>query len=373
MKKVLILYAEAGHGHMASAKAISEALQEKDPVVIVKLVNVLDFADPVYRKVFVDGYHYISEKRPSFWKMLYKSFNRKAAHKLPTLISRISVEKKFINFIKDFSPDFIVSTHPLPMLLVSDSKEKNLIDITSSLVVTDFGCHSFWVNEEVNFYFVATDEVGKCLAGFGVSQDKVIATGIPIALKFSQKFNKQDVLRKLNLNPTKKTILIAGGQFNYADIKQVVYGLKEKNSQQVQFIIVAGRHQELAKALNKDSLKNDPDVRAFGFIDNMEELMAASDLIFSKAGGLTVSESMAMQLPLVIHKIIPGQEEDNARYLVEQEAAIKVSGVKNIIKEVSELLADEKKLAEMKKAAAYVGRPNAAREVASFILKQLSS
>lgn len=371
MKKILILYAEAGHGHMASAKAIAESLEEKSPAVEVKVVNVLDFADPVYRKVFVDGYHYVSEKRPSFWKMLYKTFNNKNSQRLPTLVSRMSVEKKFINFVKDFNPDFIVSTHPLPMLLVSDSKDKHLIDITSSLVVTDFGCHRFWVNKEVNYYFVATDKVKDCLAGYDVSPEKVLITGIPIALKFSKKFDKPEILEKLGFDKNKKTLLIVGGQFNYQDIKKVVLGLKEKNPNQVQFIIVAGRHKELERALTNDGLKDEPDVKTFGFIDNMEELMAASDLIFSKAGGLTVSESVAMKLPLVLHKVIPGQEEDNARYLVEQEAAIKVSGVKSIIKEVSELLADEKRLTEMKKAAEFVGRSNAAREVASFILSKL--
>src|SRR3989344_5119369 len=189
-KKVLVVYATGGMGHVTAAQATTKAFEAKYPEVEVKTVDVLDYANFFYKKIFVDGYNWVSARRPDLWGRLYRKFNNKAKQKFPTLISRWAIEKRFIKFVKEFKPDFIVSTHPLPMILISHSKEQNVVDIYSSMVVTDFGCHSFWVDEEVNYYFVATEDVKMCLQGYGVDPDKVIVTGIPIQLKFSKKINK---------------------------------------------------------------------------------------------------------------------------------------------------------------------------------------
>ena len=114
-KKVLVVYATGGMGHVTAAKAVVQAFSEKYPEVKVKNVDVLDYSDPIYKKVFVGGYNWVSSNKPGVWGKLYRIFNKPASQKLPTLISRIAVEKKFINFVKSYNPDFIVSTHPLRM------------------------------------------------------------------------------------------------------------------------------------------------------------------------------------------------------------------------------------------------------------------
>ena len=303
---------------------------------------------------------------------MYRIFNKPASQKLPTLISRIAVEKKFINFVKSYNPDFIVSTHPLPMILVSHSKEKDLIDLQSSMVVTDFGCHSFWVDPGVNFYFCATDVVAKCLVGYGADPTKMVVTGIPIHTKFATILNKQATVKKLKLDPKLKTVLIVGGQFDFAALQKVVGGIKKQNEGKVQFLLVAGRDKELEIALNGSDLGKDKNINVYGFVDNMEEMMSAADLIFSKAGGLTVSECLAKGLPMVINKVIPGQEEDNVNYLVDKGAAVKADDFDGIISAVNDLLDNPEKLKKMQQVAKSIGHPNSATDLADFVMKQIS-
>ena len=248
-KKVLIVYATGGMGHVMAARAIEQAFKAKYPAVEIQNVDVIDYANKLYKKIFVDGYDYVSAKKPELWGWLYKSYNNKSRQKLPMVLSQLAIEGRFIPFVKKFNPDFIVSTHPLPMILISASKRKDVIDINSSIVVTDFGCHSFWVDKEVNYYFVATEEVKKCLNTYDVDLNKIIVTGIPIELKFAETLDREKLVKKLNLNPNLFTLLIVGGQFNFINMKKIIDGIHHQNRGKIQLLIVAGRDKDLKEAL----------------------------------------------------------------------------------------------------------------------------
>jgi len=370
-KKVLIVYATGGMGHVTAAKAVEQAFKEKYPEVEVKNVDVIDYAMKLYKKVFVDGYNYVSAKTPELWGWLYKTFNKKSSQKLPTALSKLAIEGNFIPFVKEFNPDFIVSTHPLPMMLVSASKRKEVIDIYSSMVVTDFGCHSFWVDPQVNYYFNATEDVGKCLQNYGAKAEKMIATGIPIQLKFSKKLDKTALQKKLGLDPNLFTLLVVGGQFTFSALQKVIKNIEKENSGKVQYLVVAGRDKELKNAIESSDLEKQSHTKVFGFVDNMEELMTVSDVIFSKAGGLTVSECMAKGLPMIINKVIPGQEEDNVNYLNSKGAAVRVNNFSEVAKAINSLVNDPDKVFKMKEVAKTIGKPNSATDLADFIMSKI--
>ena len=372
-KKVLIVYATGGMGHVNAAKAVEEAFKDKYPGVEVKNVDVIDYANKLYRKVFVDGYNYVSAKKPELWGWLYRKFNNKSNQKLPTALSQLAIEGNSIPSIQKFNPDFIVSTHPLPMVLISHSKKKDVIDIYSSMVVTDFGCHSFWVDPEVNYYFTATKDVAKCLQDYGVKPNQEVVTGIPIQLKFSKQLDKAELVKKFGLKPGLPTILIVGGQFSFSALKKIIDGVFKKHGDKVQLLIVAGRDNDLKEALEKSNLHENQNIKIFGFVDNMQELMTVSDLIFSKAGGLTVSECMAKGLPMIINKVIPGQEEDNVNYLVSKGAAIKANDFEGIVVGVNDLLANPGNIEKMKAAARQIGRPNSTMDLVDFVYKEINA
>lgn len=372
VKKVLVLYAEAGQGHAVSAQSIKQAFNAKYPQVKVKEVNVIDYANKLYQKTFVKGYEKVSGKMPAVWGFLYKHYDSHSRQRFLQFVSKLALESKLIPLIKDFNPDIIIATHFLPIKLISFSKQQDLIQIPSAVVVTDFGCHSFWVDDEVNYYFVATPGVGKCLQKYGVNPNQIFVTGIPINLKFSKKLSKSKLITKLGLKIGKTTVLIVGGQFNFSALSQIINGVLKKHLDGVQFLVVAGRDKTLAQAIKNSSLDKNPNVKVFGFVDNMEELMTVADLVFSKAGGLTVSECLAKGLPLVINKVIPGQEEDNVNYLTSKSAAIKAENFDGIIKAVNDLLANSQKLNQMKKVAKEIGRPNSATDLVDFVVSKIS-
>ena len=370
-KKVLIVYATGGMGHVSAAKAIAEAFQKNFSEVEIKNVDILDFGNSWFRVVFVDGYNYISAKFPKMWGWLYRRYNDKSRQDLPTTIAYKLISKRFISYIENFKPDFIISTHPLPMLLASRSKARHIISITSSMVVTDFGCHSFWVDPQVNYYFTATPEVGMCLQNHGARPEQIIVTGIPIQSKFAKIHQREELLKKFSLRLDVSTVLIVGGQFAYETLERILRGIESVHGKNVQFIIVAGRDKSLKEALEKSNLDTNNHIKVFGFVDNMDELMTVSDIIFSKAGGLTVSECMAKGLPMVINRVIPGQEEDNVVYLSSKGAAVHVDSAGGIIQAVNDLIGNPEKIKAMKKSAQAIGRPNSAYDLAKFVYEKI--
>ena len=371
-KKVLIVYATGGMGHVTAARAIEDAFKNYYPEIEVSNIDVIDYANGLYKKIFVDGYNYVSAKKPQLWGWLYEKFNDPSKQKLPTVLSRLAIEGHFIPYVKKFKPDFIVSTHPLPMRLISHSKEQHIIDIYSSMVVTDFGCHSFWVDKEVNYYFVATQDVANCLENYGVKPDQAVVTGIPIESKFSKELDRPALRQQFGLDPNLFTVLIVGGQFGFESLQKVIDSVEERHAGKVQFMVVAGRDQELKAAIEASKLGQKSNTKVFGFVKNMEELMTVSDVIFSKAGGLTVSECMAKGLPMIINKVIPGQEEDNVSFLVGQGSAVRVKDFGEVGGVVSELISNPEKIVKMRQAAKNIGKPNSAKTLADFVIKKIA-
>ena len=371
-KKVLIVYASAGMGHVKAAFSIAEAFAASHPELIVKNLDILKHVRYLWLKIFREGYHYVSAKKPGVWGRFYFHANKKSVQWLLYFLARTAVKSSFFKIVNDFNPDFFIVTHPLPVKLLDRNKEGLIHKMPLVTVITDYGCHSYWLSDAVNYYFVAADVVRYCLKDYGIENNKIVVSGIPIEPKFSRKLDRRELAKKFKINPDLFTILIVGGQFDFSALQKIISGIKGQNGSRVQFLVVAGRDHYLEQALQRSDLNKDSAVKGFGFIDNMEELMTVSDLMFSKAGGLTVSEAMAKGLPMIINKVIPGQEDDNLSYLVSQQAAIKVEDFNGIITVVNQLLDNPQKMAKMKAAAQRIGKPNAAIDLANFVYQHIN-
>lgn len=367
-KKVLIVYATGGMGHVTAAKAAEEAFKKYHPDIEVASIDIIDFASGLYKTIFVKGYNFVSAKYPGIWGWLYRVFNKKKNQGLASWLSIKAISKKFIPFIQELNPDFIVSTHPLPAMLISRSKDDGLKNILSSIVVTDFGCHSFWVDENTNYYFVATDAVKLCLQNYKVNADQIVVTGIPIQGKFSESITRAQIAKSLEISDKKFTVLIVGGQLDIESLIEILTKVSDKN-EEIQFLVVAGRDKTLKEAIDKSDIGQKENVKTFGFVDNMHEMMSAADIIFSKAGGLTTSECMAKELPMIINQVIPGQEEDNLSYLTKKGAAIHSTTNDAIAKAINNLATNQDKLKKMKSSCKEIGKPKSAKSLADFVVK----
>jgi processive 1,2-diacylglycerol beta-glucosyltransferase len=238
------------------------------------------------------------------------------------------------------------------------------------VVLTDYAVHSQWIHPHVDLYCVASEEVRAGLVDRGVPAQRIRVTGIPVDPAFAEPLDRREVARRLGLEPARTTVLVMAGAYamlgGILEVHRVLLTLPHR----VQAVFVCGRDQALVERLRQRSRRR-PDFHVHGFVSNVHEWMAAADLLVTKAGGITVSEALVRELPMVIYRPIPGQEEWNTRMLVTAGAAHVARGPEELARVLERLLADPAALESMRAAARRVRRPNAAREAAEAILQLL--
>ncbi len=355
---------------MRAAKAIEKALCEKHPAAQVTIVDTFRYASPILEKLVLGTYMEILKLSPAVYGYLYRQAERgrplsgRSKIEFNRLLN-IFTAPKLIRFIRDFSPQAIISTHPFSLGVLSMMKVNKDIDYPLLGVITDFTVHSFWVFPEVDCYLVGNESMIEDFVSFGILRDRVKATGIPVDPVFSNHLSKTVAREKLGLDVDVPTVLVVGGGLGMGPLYEAVVEIGESNYK-CQLLVVTGRNAELYKKLLSivPALKNR--VLVFGFVEHMNVLMAASDLMVGKAGGLTCAEALATSLPILIVNPIPGQEERNAEFLEARGAAMKVDEEK-LAAMVGHCLEDKSLLEKMSLAAAHLAKPRAAYEAVGAI------
>lgn len=375
--RILIATATAGAGHLAAAAALEEAWRSLRPNDEVKKLDLVEFFSPLHRKIHADGYVKLVEHAPELWGMLFgKTDNPRVARRLNELKRAFPSKSRsrFARFISDSAPDAVVCTHYVALDALGDmfrkASTKGRIDHRLPLVasiVTDFEAHALWMAPCVNLYCVAAEETKARLVARGAKPEEVLVTGIPITAKFLSKTAPRDIRKTIGLRDDQPVILVLGGGFGMGPVAEILAEL-DKVQEPFQTVVVTGRNEELRRALSTCDRKHPTHV--LGFASNMHELMAVSDLIITKPGGLTTSEALASGKPLLIINPIPGQEAANSDFLLERGAAAKVNRVEDLPYRMGQLFATSK-LTQMARAAKALGRPRAALDICKEIAKRL--
>lgn len=374
--RILIATATAGGGHLAAAAALDEAWRALRPEDVVERLDVVKFFSPLHRKIHADGYVKIVEHAPELWGMMFgKTDNPKVAQRLNRLkrVFPSNSRIRFLRYTNQFRPDVVLCTHYLPLETLGAPPRPRARGNGSPRpfvisIVTDFEAHALWMEACVDLYCVAAEETKARLVARGALAENVIATGIPIGAKFAQRPDPKKVRKALGLRDDLSTILVLSGGFGMGPVAAIVAEL-DKVERPFQAVVVTGRNEDLRRELAAQDRKHPTHV--LGFASNMHELMAASDLIITKPGGLTTSEVLAMGKPLLIVNPIPGQEAANSDFLLERGAAAKANRVEDLPYRLDQLLGS-KRLAELARAAKVLGRPNAARDICLETVRRLS-
>ncbi len=338
----------------------------------VQRVDVLDFTSRLYKKVYAEGYIKVVEHAPELYALIFKktdnpSLVRKLT-RLRQMFSRLSAPG-FVRHLKRFCPDAVLCPHFMPLEILGALKAKadgNRQPLTVS-VVTDFEAHALWMEPSVDLYCVAAEETKARLVARGALSENVIATGIPVSARFSARPNASAVRKHYGLRDDLPTLLVLGGGFGMGPVAQIL-GEIDKLNRPLQTLVVAGRNEQLQSKLAGKDWRHPTHV--LGFVTNMQDLMAVSDIILTKPGGLTTSEALAMGKPLFVLNPIPGQEAANSDFLLEHGAATKINRLEDLPFRLEQLIGS-KKLAEMARAAKALGRPHAARDVCREVLRRL--
>lgn len=371
VERILVLSVKAGAGHLRAAQAVTRAIRDRYPSVEVVNADTLEYTNAAFRKGYTEGYEALIRNLPSVWERIYETLESKSADsnakKIAALWDRLNA-KDLLTFVRGFKPDAIACTHFLPAEVLGTQRRKGKLTAPVYTILTDYDIHSMWIQDGVDGYFVASPEMEHALREKGVGDAAIEVTGIPILPEFAQKYpSRGEMRRRLGLNPDLRTVLVAAGGFGMMSADTVVKLLAERLPEG-QFMAVAGKNEDLRKRLAKLAKGCEGRLKPFGFVDNMHELMAASDVVVSKSGGLTTSECLAMGLPLVVFNPIPGQEERNAIYLLECGAGLWARTAAQLVFKVVTLFNDPVRLAEMQQAARRIARPDAAFTIADRLM-----
>ena len=281
------------------------------------------------------------------------------------LLHRIEV------LIKNYSPGVIVCTQVLPCMFCAKLKERGIISTPLVAVITDFGVHSYWIRPGVNAFIVPNSEVGKVLLTKGVSAKAIYEYGIPIDKRFGLAKDRLKMRERLGLDPDRFTVLLMGGGAGLLfDLRGAIKRWQKRNLP-IQMLLVAGENEELKRRVVELKSRIRMPILVYGFIDNIDELMAASDLIITKPGGLTVSEAIASDLPIVLVRVIHGQEENNLKFLLGKGVALD-GGKREIGKLLCKLYENPQELDDLKRRAKDFAYPDSAADIAQFILSHLT-
>jgi len=366
--RILVLSASVGAGHLRAAQAVELALRQTVPEATVRSVDVLELTNAAFRQVYGRAYLDLVNRAPHVLGYFYDLLDQPSrsgknrGDRLRRAVQNLNL-KKFIRFLLEEPWDLVINTHFLPAEIIALLRKQGKLQVPQVTVTTDFETHRLWVNEPCDRYFTATEDGALYLRWWGVPPEvEVLPTGIPIHPVFSAPKEQAACRAHFGLDSDRPVLLQLAGGFGVGPIEKLYRALLDVEVP-CQFVAVTGRNEKVRQQLQAVPCPDRHRAQVMGFTDQIDELMGAADLVVSKPGGLTTSETLARGAAMVIVNPIPGQESRNSDFLLENGAAIKANNMATLAPKVSRLLKDPGRLEALKATARRLGRPRAAFDV----------
>lgn len=373
MKKVIIFYASYGGGHLSAARSIKENMETNYEDIDVKLIDCMEYVNKTVNKITTKAYSEMAKKAPKTWGRVYWKSQKGPLAQISTTSNKI-LSIKLYKLLKDFEPNLIVSTHPFGSQMCAYLKKHGKLNAKIATVMTDYAPHDQWLvfNKYVDYYFVSHDGMKKELHEKGIPNEKIFATGIPLSNKFLLKYDKPTILKSFGLYPDKKTVLFfGGGEFGLGKTQTFkIFKSFVECPENIQIVAISGKNQKMKEAFENlvESLNKTDSVKILEYTNQVPELMSISDLVVTKPGGLTTTESLASGLPIVVINPIPGQEEENASYLEKNKVAIWLKKDDNVEAILKDLFSNPEKMQEMKIRARLLAKKNSTKDICKILL-----
>jgi processive 1,2-diacylglycerol beta-glucosyltransferase len=373
--RVLLLSASSGAGHVRAAQALEKAFSARGDCV-VEHIDALQHVSKIFQRLYDKTYISMVRRAPELMGVIYERTDQPWHHPRRRLVLDRLNTAPMIRLLKRIQPDLCMATHFLPAEIIAWLIAKRKLRARNAIVVTDYDVHAMWLVRTVDRYYLAIAEAAEYLAGIGVPREKLKVTGIPIDPLFASPLDRAAARKHLGLDAEATVILVAAGGYGIGPVEQLVKDLLALQKPW-QIAAIAGKSEKTRKRLEElaRSAGNLPTggrrLCPVGFTTEMDQYMAAADLMVGKAGGLTTSEALARALPMALVEPIPGQEERNADHLLEAGAAIRCNNLPAAAWKIAALLNDPARLARMKEAARGLGRPGAAAAIAEDAIRLL--
>lgn len=376
--KILIFYASYGGGHLKAAESINECILNnyKDKNIEVELIDCMKYVNKAIEKMTTAAYREMAKKMPWAWGKIYNDSQKGPLAHISSRSNKI-MAIKLLRLLREKQPDLIISTHPFGSQMCSYLKRKRKINAKIATILTDFAPHSQWLvgSDYTDYFFVAHDKMKSYLLSQNIEENKIFVTGIPLSNKFLCKYDRNDVLKNFELKDNKFNILFfGGGEFGLGKTRTVEIFeefSKFAKSRDFQVIGIAGKNEKMKLAFENIVRENncEENVKVLEFTNKVPELMSISDLVVTKPGGMTTTESLASRLPMIIINPIPGQEVENAEFLESKNIAIWLRKDDDVNEVLTNLFKSPTELKEMKQNTKLLANINSTRDICDILLK----
>lgn len=365
-KNYLIVTASIGSGHMRAAAAIGEEINRLCPSANVKIIDFMSYKTAFFNGLLKTIYLKMLDFVPNLYDFLYKfTGGRTTGFSVQRILSMV-MKRDMERLVQQYTPDAVICTHPFPAGAVSYLKKKARYEFLFATVMTDYSVHQMWVYDNVDVYFVASEDMKQDLEDLGFAEKKVFATGIPVMADFRSDISQIQARKAIGLSFSEPILLLMGGGLGLGGVDDALCQI-EKLEADLQVLVVAGNNKALFERVKRKSANSKHKIKAIGYTDKIRLLMGVSDILITKPGALTISEAMAAGIPLVLHEPIPGPESDNAAFAVTQGVAVWVKKEESLTDKLAQLLRDKDALSRMKAGAYSCRKPQSATDIVKDI------
>ncbi len=367
-KRVLIMSAGAGTGHIKAAEALELSFAADGRVAEVINNDALQYTNKLFRDFYSRFYTSLVRSAPNFLGWWYKTTDEPwHTDTMRHMIDRLNT-KPLVRFIREFDPHITVCTHYMPAGIISHLIATKQLQARLSIVVTDFDFHAMWLSRSFHRYFVAIDETRAHLEMLGIPNERITVSGIPIDPVFQHPINREEERLQLGLNPDKPVLLLSAGAYGVGPTEFIVERMFNLGSD-AQTVVICGRNDELKQRILQLVDSRSSRFKVLGYTGEMHKLMKLADIFIGKPGGMTTSEAIACGLPMCVVSPIPGQEERNSDHLLEEGIAVKCNDLTTLPFKLERLLEDPERLSRMKANALRFAKPNASVTIVDTLLK----
>ena len=375
MKKVIIFYASYGGGHLNAAKSIQECIINNYKDIDVELIDCMKYVNITIEKITTAAYREMAKKAPWAWGRIYNDSQKGPLAHISSRSNKI-MAIKLLKLLREKTPDLIITTHPFGSQMCSYLKRKGKITAKIATIMTDFSPHDQWLvgSDFTDYFFVAHDKMKDYLISKNIPEEKIFATGIPISSRFLKQYNKEEILKEFDLQKDKKTILFfGGGEFGLGKTQTVeIFESLIRDFNDLQIIAISGKNPKMKESFNNivQKYNKENSVKILEYTNQVPELMSISDLVVSKPGGLTTSESLVSNLPMIIINPIPGQEEENAEFLESHGVGIWIRKHVSHDEIFKEIFSTPEKLQQMKENTSKLAKKHSTEDICKICLSQ---
>ena len=375
-KNILIFYGSYGGGHLSAAKSIKAYIENNYSDCKVNMIDCIEYINKYFNKVSTSAYKEIAKKAPWAWKIVYKDSKKGALAKISTASNKTMAHKLF-GLISELNPDIIISTHPFSSQMCGYLKKKKKMTIPVATVLTDYKIHEQWLefSEYLEYFFVSNEQMKQDMIKKKINESKIFVTGIPVSERFLQNYNREEICEEFELNPDNEVVLFfAGGEFGLGR-KTTILMLKAliRLFSKLQVVAISGRNKKMNNKFKElvKATESEDRIKIIEFTSKIPELMSISKFVITKPGGLTITESLVSNLPILIINPIPGQEEENAEFLEQNGAGIWIKENSNIARHLKTLYRQPEILLDMEKNAEKLAKPDSTSEICKILLDKI--